>query len=273
MTIRVAVVAPSCTLSTEVPARIAALTAARIGEPIEVVFHPQCFLLDGHFAGPDRVREEALVEVASDPSFEAVWLARGGYGACRIAESAIAKFGPAAREKRYLGYSDGGYLLAGLYRQGIGQVAHGPMASDVRRDGGEAAVLRSLDWLAGAPPAGYYFGQLAGTPLAAFNLTVFSQLLGTALQPDLTGHVLMLEDVDEAMYRLDRSLFHITSNPGVRAVAGIMLGRCSNIPVNDPAFVLNEEQIARHWCARGRIAWLGRADIGHDADNKVVPFG
>jgi muramoyltetrapeptide carboxypeptidase len=36
---------------------------------------------------------------------------------------------------------------------------------------------------------------------------------------------------------------------------------------------MNEEEVARYWCARSGIPWLGRADIGHDANNKVVPFG
>jgi muramoyltetrapeptide carboxypeptidase len=108
---------------------------------------------------------------------------------------------------------------------------------------------------------------------AAFNLTVFSQLLGTPLQPDLTDHILMIEETGEYMYRIDRSLFHITSNPQVRRVAGISLGRCSAIPENDPDFVLDEVAIAQHWCAVSGIPWLGRADIGHDAANTVVPFG
>ncbi len=113
----------------------------------------------------------------------------------------------------------------------------------------------------------------AATKTAAFNITVLSQLLGTPLQPDLAGHVLMLEEVGEAMYRIDRSLFHITSNADIRRVAGIMLGRCSAITPNDPDFGMNEEEIARHWCRRSGIPWLGRADIGHDIGNKVVPFG
>ena len=83
----------------------------------------------------------------------------------------------------------------------------------------------------------------------------------------------MVEEVGEYMYRIDRSLFHVTSHPGIRAVAGLQLGRCSDVPDNDPDFVLNEEEVARHWCAKSGIAWLGRADIGHDADNKVVLFG
>jgi muramoyltetrapeptide carboxypeptidase len=56
-------------------------------------------------------------------------------------------------------------------------------------------------------------------------------------------------------------------------VAGIRLGRCSAIPSNDPEFGRTEDEIARDWCARSGIPYLGRADIGHDAGNKVVPFG
>ena len=43
--------------------------------------------------------------------------------------------------------------------------------------------------------------------------------------------------------------------------------------VNEPDFGMNEEEIARYWCQRSGIPWLGRADIGHDINNKIVPFG
>ncbi len=83
----------------------------------------------------------------------------------------------------------------------------------------------------------------------------------------------MLEEVSEHMYRIDRALFHITSNPGIRRVAGIKLGRCSDIPPNDRDFGGTEEDVVDYWCARSGIPYLGRADIGHDIDNKIVPFG
>lgn len=261
---RIGIVAPSCTLDPTIPDRLGALA----GSGFEFVVHPQCFLSEGHFAGPDKARIDALVETANDPSIEAIWFARGGYGACRVAEQAIKAMGSAARDKLYLGYSDAGFLLAGLYARGIGRVAHGPMPADLNREGGEAAVLRGLDWLLDPIP-------VSGKehPRAAFNLTVLSQLLGTPLQPDLTDHVLMIEEVSEYMYRIDRSLFHITSNPAIRRVAGIRLGRCSDVPDNDPDFAFNEEQVVQHWCAASGIPYLGRADIGHDAANTVVPFG
>jgi muramoyltetrapeptide carboxypeptidase len=102
---------------------------------------------------------------------------------------------------------------------------------------------------------------------------VFSLLLGTPLEPDLAGHDLLLEDVAEHMYRTDRAMFHITSNAAVRRIAGIRLGRCSDVPDNDPDFGETEEEVVRFWCARSGIAWLGRAEIGHDSCNRVVPFG
>ena len=83
----------------------------------------------------------------------------------------------------------------------------------------------------------------------------------------------MIEEVGEYMYRIDRSLFHVTSNPGIRRIKGLMLGRCSDIPPNTPDFVLDEEAITREWCARAGIAYLGRADIGHDINNQIIPFG
>jgi len=56
-------------------------------------------------------------------------------------------------------------------------------------------------------------------------------------------------------------------------IKGIRLGRCSLIPPNEIDFGMNEEEVARFWCERSGIPWLGRADIGHDIANKVVPFG
>lgn len=267
-------VAPAGTVRPDVPERIRDLAAALYPDNTpEIHFHPQCFLQAGHFAGSDGARAAAFLEIANDDAFDAVWFGRGGYGSCRIAEAALPLLDDAARRKAYLGYSDTGVLLGALYGQGYLGVAHGPMAQDVLREGGEAAVTRSLRWLVEGDTAGVEPSVSAGAPSAAFNIAVLSQIVGTPLQPDLAGHVLMLEEVSEYMYRIDRYLFHITSNPQIRQVAGIRLGRCSDIPDNDPAFLLTEEEVARFWCERSGIPYLGRADIGHDAGNRIVPFG
>ncbi len=253
-------------------AREVATLAQGLYPDVDLHFHPQCFLSSGHFAGTDAERAAAFLDVANDPGFDAVWFARGGYGSGRIAERAAAGLAPAARVKTYLGYSDLGFLLAALYRAGL-DVAHGPMPADLRRPGGEAAVARGLRWLVERAPDTLEPHVAEDSPAAAFNITVLSHLLGTAMEPDLAGHVLMLEDVSEHLYRIDRAIFHILSHRHVRSLRGIRLGRVSDILPNDPDFGEDEEAIVRGWCERFGIAYLRRADIGHDADNKVVPFG
>ena len=267
--------APAGTVRADVPQSVQAIAADLYPERTpEIYFHPQCFLSCDHFAGTDAERAEALIEVANDPDFDAVWFGRGGYGSCRIAEAVLPRLNAAARAKTYLGYSDLGALLAALYGAGFAHVAHGPMTQDIVREGGEAAIRRALAWLVERSPQSVEATVADGAaPTAAFNIATLSHILGTPLQPDLTGHVLMLEEVSEYMYRIDRYMFHVTSNPGIRQVAGIRLGRCSHVPENEPHFGRSEEEVARYWCERSGVAYLGRADIGHDADNKVVPFG
>ena len=264
---RIAVVAPSCALRREAAKRVGAIADAR-GD-CELVIHPQCFLADGHFAGPDEARLSALLEVMADPSVDSVWFARGGYGSNRIAAAAVAALPDAALGKTYLGYSDAGFLHAGLHRAGL-DVAWGPMPQDVLRDGGEAAVHRALDWLVRRDPAALEPDIAA--PAMAFNLTVLSSLLGTPLEPDLTGIDLMIEEVSEHLYAIDRSLFHLTASPNVRRAARLRLGRVGDILPNDTEFGGDEVGIVEDWCRRSGIVFGGRADIGHDANNRVVPF-
>jgi muramoyltetrapeptide carboxypeptidase len=267
------VVAPGGPVTREIEEKVLAL-AASVYPPsaLEIHFHPQCFETRGHFAGSDAVRAAALVEVANDPAVDAVWFGRGGYGACRIAGAAIAKMGEAAKAKTFLGYSDCGALLGGLYRGGIGRAVHGPLANDILRVGGEAAVLRSLAFLVENSTDGLEPSLADGRPALAYNIAVLSSVLGSPLEPDFTDHVLMIEDVDEHLYRIDRYLFQITSTPSVRKAAGIRMGRIDE-KENDRPFGASPQQVVMDWCARSGIAYLGEADIGHDADNKIVPFG
>jgi muramoyltetrapeptide carboxypeptidase len=265
---RIAVVAPSCTLKREAAAAVEAIVAAR-GD-CEVVFHRQCFLSDGHFAGTDAERLDALRDVMADPAFDAIWFARGGYGSNRIAEAALADLPDGAEQKVYLGYSDAGFLLAGLYKAGLNAV-WGPMPQDALREGGNAAIGRALDWLVRRDPA--TLEPDLRPPAMAFNLTVLSNLLGTPLEPDFTGVELLIEDVSEHLYDIDRTMFHLTSSPNIRGVARLRLGRVADVLPNDPEFGADEVAIVMDWCSRSGIQFGGRADIGHDAANRVVPFG
>ncbi|RDV07479.1 LD-carboxypeptidase [Sphingorhabdus pulchriflava] len=269
---KIGICAPSTPFTRDDAARVTAL-AAESHPDAELRFDDQCFIENGHFAGTDEQRLEAFVRLANDPAFDAIWFVRGGYGACRIAEDAIQQLKAPAKSKTYLGYSDQGNLLAALYKANIGWPVHGPMCADIRRKGGDQAIKRALDWLVKGSSKSLESSVEVGSRYAAFNLMTLAMLVGTPLMPDLKGHVLMVEEVSEYLYAFDRAFFHVGEHLKGVGLAGLRLGRVSDVPDNDRPFGETAEEIAQRWCKRFGISYLGEADIGHDSANKVVPFG
>ena len=266
---RIAICAPATAITPAHAAAIEQLVADEFPEH-SVYVHPQCFESWGHFAGTDLQRLTALLECANDPQYDAVWFAKGGYGSNRIAQAAVAQMNDAARQKTYVGFSDMGYMLAALYRAGIGQPVHGSMPVSARSERGREAVRRVLRWFSG-DGSGLEPHLDGKTPTVAFNLITLAMLVDTPLLPDLTGHVVMVEEVSEHLYAVDRLFFSLSNT--LPRVAGLRLGAVNNVPENDREFGQSAEEIAQYWCARAGIPYLGRAEIGHTADNRIVPFG
>ncbi len=269
---RIGICAPATPLFQTDADRAMALAAAGFPEA-ELVFHEDCFAVHGHFAGDDDTRLAALVQMANDPTLDAIWFARGGYGSSRIANEAIAQMNSAAQDKIYLGYSDCGFLLSALYRAGFQKVAHGPMVADLKRAGGEAAVRRALSFLVRGDRAALEPNIDAGVPTLALNLTILSTMIGSDWQCDLAGHVLMVEEVAEYDYATDRALGHIISALADKGLAGLRMGRVTDVPENERPFGESAQEMAQRWCNYRGVKFLGDADIGHDIDNKIVPFG
>ena len=273
---KVGVLASSSVGNPDVIAPVSAFAAVAYPE-IDLQFHPQVYDHAGHFAGTDEVRAAAFLEFANDPGIDAIWFLRGGYGSNRLLTRIMPKLGPAARHTSYLGYSDVGFLLGALYARRIGRPVHGPMASDIRRQHGDATVARSLGWLArndrtGLEP-GLDAGDLKGRPVAAFNLSILTALIGTPWLPDLADHVLLIEEVSEPMYRLDRMLFQVAHAAQLKGISGIRLGAVTDVQPNDPPWGEEPEAMMQRWCAEMGVPYLGRAEIGHTQANRVVPFG
>lgn len=270
---RIAVVAPARAIGEDAAARTLAY-AALYHPGVDLVFDPQCFATAGHFAGPDALRAEAFLRYANDPAFDAIWFAAGGYGSNRILDRVMPALMPAARDKTYLGFSDTGFLLGALYARRIGRPVHGPMASSANAANDGLPVARSLAWLANRD-RGVLELTLDGRPAAAFNIAILTSMIGTPWLPDLTDHILYLEEVSEAYYRIDRMLFQIAGATQLRGIAGVRLGAVSDVPDDstEEAFGETVEQMMHRWCGEMGVPYLGRAGIGHVADNRILPFG
>ncbi len=270
---KIAVVAPARSISQAGAARVAAFAALYYPQ-VELVIDSQVYLEAGHFAGPDAVRAETFLKYANDPGVDAIWFGRGGYGSNRILAEVMPNLGAPAREKSYMGFSDMGFLLGALYARRIGRPIHGPMASNVSESSKGIGVGRALGWLVDKDRNALE-PSLAGRPAAAFNLAILTALIGTPWVPDLTDHVLYIEEVSEAYYRIDRMLFQMAHATQLRGIAGVRLGTVTDVPAGDTEAEFGEslEAMMDRWCRDMGVPYLGRARIGHDADNMVVPFG
>lgn len=269
---RIGVVAPARPVSRESSLRMAAFMALTYPGH-DIVFHPQCYYEAGHFAGTDEQRAAAFLEFANDPAFDAIWFARGGYGSNRILDAVMPQLNAAAGRKTYLGFSDMGFLLGALYARRIGRSVHASMASSIgKNDTGEAAGW-ALGWLIDRDRRALEPSLADGRPAAAFNLAILTTMIGTPWLPDLTDHVLMIEEVDEPLYRIDRMLFQMAHATQLRGIAGVRLGAVTAVVDNGNDFGETIEQIIARWCHDMKVPYLGRAEIGHVELNRVVPFG
>jgi muramoyltetrapeptide carboxypeptidase len=270
---KIAVCAPARSISEAGAARVLAF-AALYYPGVEIVFDPQSFLLAGHFAGDDAIRAETFVRLANDPKIDALWFGRGGYGSNRILTEVMPQLGPAARAKSYLGFSDMGFVLGALYARRIGQPIHGPMASNVSAASQGGPVGRALAWLVDRDRRALE-PTLGRQPAAAFNLTILSTMIGTPWLPDLADHVLYLEEVGESYYRIDRMLWQMANAPQLKGIAGVRMGSVTDLPEGDGPEEFGEtlDGMLARWCREMGVPYLGRAAIGHDNANMVVPFG
>lgn len=269
----IGVVAPAARIERTIIEPVQDIASKLFGPKVQLLFHPDSFIGSGHFSANDQTRANAILEYATSDAIDAIWFGRGGYGAARILPLVLPKLAGYALQKPYLGYSDLGSLLSALYKIGSRNIAHGPMPHDITRVNGEAAVERALRWLVERSPVALEASATNDMPTMAFNLTVLAHLIGTPWEPDLSGHIIQIEEVSEHLYRIDRCFGQLAQAETFRRAAGIRLGRFNSIIANDPDFGMTPEEIARHWCSVAAVPFLGTADIGHDAENKVVPFG
>lgn len=182
--------------------------------------------------GDDAHRVERLHAALHD-DVDVVWLARGGYGLTRIVDQIVA---PPDGGPVVVGFSDSTALHARLLRQGFRSV-HGPLATTLHGEPPES-FAQTLSLLRGERPAPVKLHRVLGDgavdgPVFCANLCVLTHLIGTDVMPDLRGHLLVLEEVGERPYRIDRMLTHLRAAGALDEVAGVVLGHltgCDDAP-------------------------------------------
>ena len=269
---RVQLAAASSALQTDALERLQGGIAVLESWGLQVDPHPEPLRRWGHLAGTDA---ERLADLRGQAPLVACL--RGGWGSARLLEQPdlLHKSGAG---RWLLGYSDVTSLLWARQAAGIPGGIHGPMLTSLAGEPSWSQErLRQLLFgeplpsLSGSP----WRDGVAEGPLLVGNLTVASHLLGTAHLPDLKGAVLVLEDIGEAPYRLDRMLTHWRLSGALQQLAGIGFGSFSGCDDDDEADRLAPpwREVLQERTTDLGIPVLGDLPVGHAPGNAALALG
>jgi muramoyltetrapeptide carboxypeptidase len=229
-------------------------------------FAKDIFTRTAHLAGDDA-RRKAELERALQGDAKAVILARGGYGLLRFASEL-----KSVPQKIVVGYSDATILHELWRRAGVPSI-HGPMCTQLGED--DLALQRLEALLFGHPTKAiswtprHAVGGRIEAPLAGGNLATLASMCGTLLQPRLDGCIVLLEDLNEPPYRLDRLCTQLLQSGAFDGAKAIVVGDLFGIGETSEG---RNEVLAERF-APLRIPLVFGAPFGHAGRNQPVALG
>lgn len=243
-----------------------------ISRRYQVHYDPGLLSRHRYLAGSDERRLAELASALADPGAHAVFCARGGYGMTRLLPGLEGIPLPA---KPVIGFSDITALHQTLQRQGLVSI-HGPVLTQLPRLDA-STHSRLFELLESTEPAAEltgletYVDGTAEGPLLGGNLSVLTRLLGTPFLAPLEGAILLLEDVGERPYRLDRMWTHLMLAGVFRQVRGIVLGEFTGCEEKEADF--SSADVLRELAAATGLPCAAGFPIGHGARNQPLPLG
>jgi muramoyltetrapeptide carboxypeptidase len=270
---RVALVAPAGPLD---PARIERSEARCRALGLEPVVFPSAGARHRFLAGSDSERLRDLQAAFDDPAIDGIWALRGGYGTARIVDRV--DFGRQLRDPiPFIGFSDNTTIHARHVELGVVSI-HGPhpggdfppeTEAAFRRVLFEARPAGALPVRSGDPPPRGLVPGVVEAPLVGGNLAVLASLCGGPNPLDARGRILLLEDVAEPAYRIDRMLVQLLRSGMLNEVAGIALGRFTEGPDDDHPIA----DVVGEFVAQLRVPAVVDLPFGHVEHNWTLPIG
>ena len=273
----VAIVAPAGPIISRDLFESGVATLEQLG--FRVRFDDRIFQSVRYLAGSDADRAEELIRVMQDPSVQAIVALRGGYGCARLI--------PLLEEKRlrshpkiFMGFSDLTTLHL-LFNSWGWCTFHGPMAATDTMATMSAEQSRHLFSLWTDPdylPALHFSELETWAPgategiLTGGCLSLIVASLGTAYEIETEGKILLLEDVGEPAYRIDRMLTHLRLSGKLEAASGILLGRFADCaPEEGSGYSVAD--VLQDVLSGLDIPILANFPAGHIRDNWTLPLG
>lgn len=235
----------------------------------------------GYLAGVDELRSDDINRMFADDKISAIFCLRGGYGSQRILDMVDYQL---IREnpKIFMGFSDITALLNSIYQECGLITFHGPMGGDFAGGLGKTTKAAMKKALGSTDPIGevpnrkkpeFVSEGRAGGALVGGNLSIIAASLGTPYEIDTRGKILLLEDVGEEPYRIDRMLNQLRMAGKLRDAAGIVLGDWRDSEPAEPDKSLTLEEVFEDMFKDMGKPVLAGYKIGHCMPNLTVPIG
>jgi muramoyltetrapeptide carboxypeptidase len=195
---------------------------------LQVIVAPNSFNQYFGFAGTDEERRSDLQLAINDPHIKAILPLRGGYGSSRILDKI--DFSPLLDHPKWIvGFSDITALLMHLDSIGLGSI-HGPMPHNYVQENGSLALLKLKELLF----EGKTHIELEAHPLNKMgessgeifggNLSLLVHLLGSNSFADPTGKIMIIEEIGERLYHVDRMLLQLKRAGILAKLSGLLVG-------------------------------------------------
>ncbi len=230
----------------------------------------------GYLAGHDRDRLNDINRALRDPKMDAIWCLRGGYGMMRILDG-IDYEALSRKPKAIIGYSDITAFHAAVQRNCRLVTYHGPTArealTEFSRDSLRRAVIEQTDSCGVAPNAREINAGAAEGRLVGGNLAVLASLCGTPFAADLTDGILILEDINEPVYRIDRLLQQLRLSGALNGCKAIAFGECTNSTDDAEGPGRQFDQVLSELAHGLGIPCLAGIPVGHIAEQWTIPLG
>lgn len=252
---------------------------------LEVVLGEHFYDRLGYFAGEDDARAADINAFFADDRVRMIF-ARGGWGSARLLP--LLDYDLIVRHPKVLmGFSDATALINGVHQRTGLVTFHGPSPLDrfsaeafsqVVMEGATPTLRNPAERAQGTlVPVAHRVRTLRGGtargPLFGGNLTVLTAIVGSGYIPNVDGAILFLEDIGEAVYRVDRMLTQLQLAGILGRLAGVVFGRCTDCgPGTDYGSFTLEQVLERHFKPLGVPVFTGSM-IGHIEKQFTLPLG
>ena len=240
---------------------------------------PGVFERDGYLAGSDDTRLNDLHAAFADPDIDAIFCLRGGYGTPRLLDRLDFDL-LRANPKPFVGYSDLTAVHLAISRYAGFVTFHGPMFNIDLLGGKQQPTESALfSMLRGDLGVGSVLAHPVAYPLTTIapgiacgrllggNLSMIAAVMGTPFEIDAEGIILLIEDVNEPIYRIDRLLTHLRLAGKLAQVAGVLVGDVAG--VDKAALERLLKQTFEPLCIPVLAGWRS----GHCDPNLTLPMG